>query len=196
MPRPNVEAERREQILAATCAVIASKGITELRLSDVAEKAGVSSGTVHYYFETKRAVVNAAFEHNFRHSLDRRRALLERPLDPLSLLLEVIDSYAPDDDATTRAWRVWAELWVEGIREPELRQVNERLYADWREVVVSLVRRAQQDGTVRDGDPVALANMLIAMIDGLALQVLLDSKDMPLETMRATLHAFVDGIRA
>jgi AcrR family transcriptional regulator len=196
MPRPNVEAERREQILAATCAVIASKGITELRLSDVAEKAGVSSGTVHYYFETKRAVVNAAFEYNFRHSLDRRRALLERPLDPLSLLLEVIDSYAPDDDATTRAWRVWAELWVEGIREPELRQVNERLYADWREVVVSLVRRAQRDGTVRDGDPVAFANMLIAMIDGLALQVLLDSKDMPLETMRATLHAFVDGLRA
>ena len=35
-------------------------------------------------------------------------------------------------------------------------------------------------------------NMLIAMIDGLAVQVLANSKEMDIATMRHTLHQFID----
>jgi AcrR family transcriptional regulator len=35
----------------------------------VAKQAGVSSGTVHYYFETKKDVLTAAFEFNLTDSL-------------------------------------------------------------------------------------------------------------------------------
>jgi AcrR family transcriptional regulator len=65
MPRPSVEAERRRQILDATCAVIAKSGLRQLRVSDVATAAGISSGMVHYYFDTKDELVSAAFEFNF-----------------------------------------------------------------------------------------------------------------------------------
>ena len=37
-------------------------------------------------------------------------------------------------------------------------------------------------------------NVLIAMIDGLAIQVLVKSKEMDLETMRDTIHAFIDRL--
>ena len=54
MPRPHVEEERRQQILQATWHVISVSGFRSLRLSDVAKRAGVSSGMIHYYFDTKR----------------------------------------------------------------------------------------------------------------------------------------------
>lgn len=38
-------------------------------------------------------------------------------------------------------------------------------------------------------------NMLVAMIDGLAIQVLANSKEMDLDTMRETLHACIDQLR-
>ena len=86
MPRPNVEAERRDQIQRATCAVIAESGIRDLRMTDVAKQAGVSSGTVHYYFESKQALIHAAFEYNFRHSTQRRKDILVTGGDALTLL--------------------------------------------------------------------------------------------------------------
>ena len=127
MPRPNVEAERKAQILDATCAEIAESGVRDLRLADVATRAGVSSGTVHYYFDSKQALLHAAFEHNYRHSLERRAAVLAGGGTPLELLIRLVDSYAPVDAESVSAWRVWTELWVHGLREPELQELNETI---------------------------------------------------------------------
>lgn len=194
MPRPSVEAERKDQLLRATCAVIAESGIRDLRMTDVAERAGVSSGTVHYYFDSKQALIHAAFEYNFRHSLQRRVDLLATGGDALTLLGRVVASYAPDDQDSVAAWRVWAELWVHGLREPELRALNERIYGEWRDIVAGLVRDAQNQGLLVAGDAVQIANTIVAMIDGLAIQVLLGSRDMTLARMRETCLAYLRGL--
>lgn len=195
MPRPSVEAERKDQLLRATCAVIAESGIRDLRMTDVANKAGVSSGTVHYYFDSKQALIHAAFEHNFRHSLQRRVELLATGGDALTLLERVVVSYAPADPDSVAAWRVWAELWVHGLREPELRALNEAIYGEWRAIVVGLVRDAQDQGLLVPGDAVQVANTIVAMIDGLAIQVLLGSRDMTLARMRETCRGYVNALR-
>jgi AcrR family transcriptional regulator len=195
MPRPNVEAERKDQIQRATCAVIAESGIRDLRMTDVAKQAGVSSGTVHYYFESKQALIHAAFEYNFRHSMQRRKDILVTGGDALTLLERVVESYAPVDPDSVAAWRVWAELWVHGLREPELRALNESIYGEWRTIVLGLVRAAQDQDLLADGDPSIIANTIVAMIDGLAIQVLLGSRDMTLGRMRETCRAYVNALR-
>jgi AcrR family transcriptional regulator len=191
-----VEAERRKQILDAACSVIAKHGLQELRLLEVASVAGVSSGTIHYYFDTKRELVTAAFEYNFRHSLERRQWLRDETREPLELLGEIVDSYLPSRGASLRAWRVWADLWAEGMRDPALQKINEELYGRWRELVRNTIAAAQRAGAAREGDPEVLANMLIAMIDGLAMQVLLKAKAMSLDTMRDICRAFIDQVIA
>jgi AcrR family transcriptional regulator len=196
MPRPSVEAERRPQILSAACSVIASVGIPALRLSDVAKEAGVSSGTVHYYFETKRDVITAAFEFNLADSLARRQELLHSGKDGLAILNDLVESYLPNDDLSVRAWKVWLALWAEGSRDPVLQEINDRLYGQWRDVVTSVIAAAQREDLARAGDPADLANMLIGMLDGLAVQVLLESPRMTLATMRATCKAFIGDVIA
>ena len=196
MPRPSVEVERRKQILDAACTVIAKNGLQDLRLLQVAAVAGVSSGTIHYYFDTKKELINAAFEYNFKHSLERRKWLRDETREPLELLGEIVESYLPTRGVSLRAWRVWANLWAEGIRDPALRKINEELYDQWRELVRHTIAAAQRAGTAREGDPELLANMLIGMVDGLAMQVLLHAKAMSLDTMRETCRAFIDELIA
>lgn len=191
MPRPSVEAERKDQILRATCQVIAEAGIRDLRMTDVARRAGISSGMIHYYFDSKQELMRAAFEYNFRHSLERRTAMLQGGGDPLTLLERVIESYAPAEPDSVAAWRVWAELWVHGLHEPELQEINESIYGDWRRIVAGLVRDAQDHALIGDGDPVEIANTIVAMIDGLAIQVLLGSRNMTVDRMRATCRAYL-----
>lgn len=194
MARVSVEAERKEQILAAACDVVSELGFKSLRVADVAKRAGASSGTVHYYFDTKRDLMNAAFEWNFERSLERRRPLLESQADARQRLRDFVDSYLPADEQTTRAWRVWAELWVEALHDPELQELNERVYGEWRRTVAAIIRDGQDRGDFGTGDPVLIANALIGMIDGLGLQVLLGSRSMTVERMRAVCDQFLRGL--
>src|ERR671932_454325 len=54
--------ERLEQILAAACRAILERGFPATRIADIAGAAGVSTGTVHYYFATKDEVLVAALK--------------------------------------------------------------------------------------------------------------------------------------
>jgi AcrR family transcriptional regulator len=180
-----VEAERREQILSAACEVVSEIGFKSLRIADVARRAGTSTGTVHYYFDTKTELMRASFEWNFTRSLERRRHLLQEHSDPRQRLRAFVDSYLPRDDETVRAWRVWAELWVEALHDPGLQELNEQVYGEWRRTVAGIIRDGQDAGLFREEDPVLTANALIGMIDGLALQVLLGSRSMTLPRMQA-----------
>jgi AcrR family transcriptional regulator len=185
MPRASVEAERKEQILAAACDVVSEIGFKSLRVADVARRAGTSTGTVHYYFDTKLDLMHAAFEYNFARSLERRQPILGVRDDPRERLHAFVESYLPADDVTVKAWHVWAELWVEALHDARLQELNERVYGEWRRIMAAIIRDGQDAGVFRDADPVLEANALIGMIDGLALQVLLGSKSMTIERMRA-----------
>ncbi|GAB2644281.1 TetR/AcrR family transcriptional regulator [Gordonia jinhuaensis] len=52
MARRKDQAAARESIVAATLVAIRDRGIASLRISDIASIAGVSTGTVHYYFDS------------------------------------------------------------------------------------------------------------------------------------------------
>lgn len=192
MARPSVEAERREQILRATCDVAAERGFRGLRVADVAARAGWSSGTVHYYFPTKRDLIQAAFEYNFEVSLERRRGILESGADPVTRLRRFVDSYLPSNDVTVHAWRVWAELWIEALHDPALRELNDVVYGAWRSKITGIIAEGQRAAVIRDGDPVVFANAIIGLIDGLAIQVILRSKNLTVEDMRRVCATVLD----
>ncbi len=191
MPRVSVEVERKEEILSAACEVVSEVGFKSLRVADVAKRAGMSTGSVHYYFDTKRDLMHAAFEWNFKRSIERRRDLLESGEAPARRLRSFIESYLPRDATTVAAWRVWAELWVEALHDPDLQELNEQVYGEWRRTVAAIIRDGQAQGQFRDGDAVQLANGLVGMIDGLSLQVLMNSRAMTVERMREVCELFV-----
>lgn len=194
MPRPSVEAERREQILAAAREVVAERGYKAMRIADVARKSGASTGTVHYYFETKRDLMHAAFEWNFERSQERRAPLLDSTDDPRELLRAFVDSYLPADPVIVQSWHMWVELWGEALHDSDLQELNERVYGEWRRTMAAIIRDGQDTGRFVAGDPVVLANGLVAMIDGLALQVLMGSRSMTLQRMRATLAHAIESL--
>lgn len=88
--------ERFERILAVATALIAEKGSDALRMSDIADRAGVSIGAVYQYFPDKGAIVRTLAE---RYNA-RGRACVEAELAQVrseaglrAALLRVIDGY-------------------------------------------------------------------------------------------------------
>jgi len=59
--RPGVgQARRREQILSAAIPLFAANGFSNTGIADIARAAGVSFGSVHYYFGSKKALFCAS----------------------------------------------------------------------------------------------------------------------------------------
>lgn len=191
-PRPNVEEERRRQILEAACEAIAERGFAAVRISDVATKANTSTGTVHYYFDNRQDVLRQALHFAFDQSISRQLEELGKIRSPRRRLVRLIEMNLPGAVEATQEWIVWMEFWLEAVHHPEMRPVNEELYGRWRKVVADIIVAGQTSGDFRqDADADSLANRFVALMDGLAIQVLLHSPQMTAAKMRRVLGDFV-----
>jgi AcrR family transcriptional regulator len=193
-PRPSVEEERRKQILEAACEAIAERGFAAVRIFDIARKAGTSTGTVHYYFDTRQEVLHQALRYAFEQSLSRMIRETARMRSARRKLIRLIDLNLPEDQEIVQDWLVWMEFDLEALREPALQRVNDELYGQWRALVLAVIEEGQQQGDFdASADATDVANQFVALMDGLATQVLLKSPQIPAAEMRRLCVDFIEA---
>ena len=188
-PRPSVEDQRREEVMRATLEAITEIGYRHVRIADVAERAGVSTGTIHYYFESKEDVLDAAFRFAVSSSRRRSEDALAGITDPWDRLVALVDAHLPDADGRTE-WLVWLQLWSEAAIRPRLQTLNEESYGPWVERVEVIVRDGQAGGAFRSVDARGFALRFLAMMDGLVIQVLMGSTEVDVPRLRDLLLGF------
>jgi AcrR family transcriptional regulator len=176
---------RRVQILEAAAAVIAERGLSDIRISDVATRAGASPALVVYYFGTKERLLADALSFAEDRFYGQTSQELEDIPDATGRLLRLIELSSQPEDAS-HDWLLWVELWARAIRDADVAARRELLDQRWRESIATIIRDGQAgrefDGSV-DADDLALR--LAAMIDGLAIQVILADPEVDPKRMRA-----------
>jgi AcrR family transcriptional regulator len=75
-PRPNVSDERKVQILNAAESVFTKKGFDEARMDDIAEKTGLSKGTLYLYFKSKDDLIIAILDRIFKREFGQLENLM------------------------------------------------------------------------------------------------------------------------
>src|ERR1700736_6343942 len=90
-PRPRVDHLRKPQIVAAAAEVLYERGLFDTRIGDIAERAGTSSPTILYYFESKDRLLEEAVEYadrSFYARLAEGQNRIENAGDRLVHLIE------------------------------------------------------------------------------------------------------------
>jgi AcrR family transcriptional regulator len=182
-PRPSVEVERRHEMLTAACRLIAERGYAAVRMSDVADLAGTSRSAVHYYFHDRETLLEQALVFAMEQSAARHKPALAATEDPRERLLRLIDLYLPTSEEAI-AWQVYLRFWDAALTNPDLRAFQADIYGNWRRLIANVIAAGQAARVVRRGDADDMASELAALIDGLAIQTVLESPDMPIERMR------------
>ena len=170
MARQKVEV-RREEILLATITEIERRGMSSLRVSDVAASLGVSSGLVFYHFDTKDALLVEAFEFAVERDLSRLDRNLARGRTPVDRLRRVIASYGPTGNA--QGWTLWTDAWATALREPTIRQALRRLNDRWSDALEKAIQEGVEQGAFTCADPTASVARLGGLIDGLSVAALI-----------------------
>lgn len=186
-PRPNLTEQRRRQILEAAGSVIASRGIGETRVADIAAELGMSPALVLYYFESKDRLLLEALAARNRLFLTSLRERLTACRSEAERMRCLIDASTPREGAHERdqdEWLLWPAMWERARHDPELASERARLDAEWRRIIADVVAAGIADGEFVDVDSRSFAVQLSAMLDGLALQVILDDPEVDAKAMR------------
>lgn len=188
-PRPSIEQQRHDEVLDATWRLIAEVGYGRVRIADIAKRVGTSTGTIHYHFDTKEDVLNAAFRFAAADARRRSEVALATLDDPWERLVALLEAHMPRADLV-KEWLIWLQLWNEASVRPELRSLNETHYGRWIDLVESIVLDGQERGTFRQIDAREFVMRLLAMMDGMAIQVTMGSSEFDVERVRTLLMGF------
>ncbi len=167
--------QRREQMLRAALDVIEERGYSESRIADVAERAGTSPALVIYYFKTKDQLLTDAIrfaEDLWYEAGTRRMAAIPTAAGRLEEIVAM--SCLPEEDPDSpNSWVLWLDLWARALRHPEVASVRQKFDERWRQTICSLVVEGQEAGEFGPVDPVDFAVLFSALLDGLAVQIVL-----------------------
>ena len=160
--------ERRQEILRAALEVFGQKGFHASKVSDVAAKAGVSQGTIYWYFESKEDLITAALLsviEQFGEESFEALSLCNTAAEKLYALGaasgEMLDQFAG-------AFTLFLEYWASSSRREESAQLWIDVLVQYKEVVQEIVEDGVRAGEFRPVDTEALVWSLLAALDGLA----------------------------
>jgi TetR/AcrR family transcriptional regulator, transcriptional repressor of bet genes len=179
------EAERRAQVLRAARMCIVTHGYERVTMRDIAETAGVSTGTVVHYFQDKETVLEAALLDKITDTGITFRAALAGAHSARERLERLVEASLPATDEVRDEWRLWLTFWGEATRNERLRAVSERQHQRWTSFLARIVREGVTAGEFAQLDADMVAPQIAAVIDGLAVQATLGNPAIPPERMRA-----------
>lgn len=181
-----VDAEaRRREIVDATARLIARAGLDAVTMRDVAAEAGWTTGVVTHYFTDKRELLLETYRSSLAGRLARRLGHDEPPRTRLRASLE---GALPIDDDRRLHWLVTLACVNQASGDRRLAETQAAGYADFRGFIADLVAAGELD---RDRPAVEVAESLIALADGIAVQALLAPDLWPAERQVARLHGLL-----
>lgn len=176
--------ERVERMLAAAMELIALRGSDAMKMGEVAERAGVSIGSLYQFFPDKSAIIRALAE---RHTAEGR-ACIDEALgqigtrdDLLTAFADLVDAYYNVFLASPVARDVWSGMQADA----ELREIELAYSRDNAAALIAAIHRVTPSS---DPDRLAAIAFLIWQLGEatmrLAVSVPRDEGDLLVETYK------------
>jgi AcrR family transcriptional regulator len=188
-----LESDKAKRIVDAMRESVAARGAAGSTFDHVAREAGVSRGLLHYYFGTKEQLLAEVV----RRDSDLRMTALEESLagarsaeDFVALLRSSLEGMlAEDPEFVTLVF----ELFTLSRRNDEIAVAFAELLRRARDHVAALLDAKQREGVVHlHAGAEAVADVLFAMADGLAIRMLAE----PEREWEPAVEAAVLAVRA
>lgn len=185
-------AESQQAIIRAATATIAELGYEGSTMSEIAARAGVSKGIIHYYFRSKQDLFLAVLQGMVEDVISGCDRLYEdrHAEDTLTRLNTAIDYGIDLIQREPLYYEIMLELWEETTRNPVFARVNAEFFRRYRDYLAELLRRGEVEGTFRHVPSGELAAIITGVSDGLCLQWMFEPESFDFEWARRLLRGW------
>ncbi|GAA3133763.1 TetR/AcrR family transcriptional regulator [Streptosporangium carneum] len=154
-PSSGSASERRDYLVKLAAELFARKGFQATTVREIAEEAGILSGSLYHHFDSKETIVDEVLTTFLDDLVGRYRTALEQGGEPREILSQMVrigfDTLEPHRAAITVMQNDWNYLRsLPGDRFDYLVRVEDEVEGMW----VEQIKRGQAVGQVRaDVDP-------------------------------------------
>jgi AcrR family transcriptional regulator len=159
-----IDPHRRGDLLRAARTTFAERGFAGARVADIAAGAGVATGTVYRYFDSKEALAAALVDDLFTRLTAELRPILARPADtaPIAAPVRAALAFLAQERDLLRLLRPELGLNALALYPPA------RGPRQFREELAAQLAAMMERGQLRHYDPAVLAALLIGLIEWVA----------------------------
>ena len=171
--------ERRIQILEALHQCLLEKPFHQTTIKDIAKKAKLNHGMLHYCFENKEDILLKYIEYTFNryHEMFVERFNSEFEEDRIEVrALEDKFRWALHDVAfNEESAKIFTEIWALAIYNPKVMRKLKRHYRNWKDWLLVILKKYVKD----DKTATRLSYTIIAILEGMSLfSILFNKKDL------------------
>ncbi len=163
------QAGKKQHIIEAGTRLIVQKGIDKTSLADIADEAGISKGSLYYYYASKNELIFDITEAHISQISENLFTIIEKShgktswKDLLKILFERILA------ADTRG-RLHLYLVQQALNDNEdLKERFRKTYQEWKNMISEGFAKLEPDIT----NHYVLSSLIIAALDGFLIQSLL-----------------------
>lgn len=169
---------RRQEILGEALRLFVRKGYAATKVSDIAEAVGMSTGLMFHYFDSKEKLYEELVKLGVEGPMGMVGAMAAE-----GYALSFFEGAAAGIMGFLRDEPAMADMFVlmgNALMDEAVPEGARTLLAglDVHTPTAEIVRRGQREGTIREGDPVALSIAFWCAIQGIAEELALNP-DMP-----------------
>ena len=176
MTRKEQKEMRRKQIMFKALELFIYKGFSETKISDIAESLGISTGLLFHYYESKEKLYEELVLMGAEQSKHSEQVEYDDPIDYFTNFINMLFTAAKQ-----QPWVYQMFMLMEQARRPNMPENirNIALSVNKVDFAADIVRKGQENGSIKDGDPVALSFAFWCSVQGV-MQLHLATPEYPL----------------
>jgi AcrR family transcriptional regulator len=169
MGRKPVRDERRKQILEALHQCLLEKPFHKTSIKDIARKAGLNHGALHYYFENKEHILLEYIDRTQKHFdkvyYDVLKKEYAEPFSELDLFDLICHRTLNELSFHKEYQKIYIEIWAQALYNPNVMNKLKTIYREWRDQLFARISNIVD--SKKEARKISLT--VIAMFEGMSL---------------------------
>ncbi|WP_410771794.1 TetR/AcrR family transcriptional regulator [Fontibacillus sp. BL9] len=192
MPKQVDHEQRKQNIAEATWRVIVNEGMEGATVRNIAKEAGLSLGALRHDFPSQESLLAYAMNLVKERAGQRIASIAAQDIPAKDKVLGMLLEIVPTDDQTRAEMEVW---FVFTAYYSHKRDSFDAQHDGIFSMVKIILAHLDQAGLLKQGARMDMeAEMLYALVDGLAMHALLDPQRLDKERVTRVLESYLDSI--
>lgn len=187
--------DRRIEVSEAAWRVIVQEGLDRTSMRAIAQEMNCTTGVVTHYFRNKQELIMFALH----QVTERLQGLMEQAVANqvgCDRLIAMLSSFLPIDQERQEILRVWVAFLGYAVGREALMADHQQSAGELRKVISQELIALQKQQIIRsDINPETEANILLALVNGVSLDTLIQRNCLSSDQQQAALRNYVSGLR-
>lgn len=167
-----VKDERREKILSSALSLFATKGLAATKISDIAERTGMSQGLVYHYFKSKEEIFTWLIGNAMQKMNEAALNLEKLPVSAKEKIVLAVEGLLKGFEMNADTSSYYFLITQTALSDAYPNEAKEIIRAQndvKYDVMARIFKEGQKNGEVNGFDPKEMATVFFSSVNGLAL---------------------------